>query len=268
MMINNNPKNSEPISTQNFRNSAIEMRGVKKQFHIYQGHNLSMRELFIQKFSRAKQDSNPSEFSLQNISLSIGFGETWALIGQNGAGKSTLLRLMSGIYWPNEGQIILRGRVAALIGLGAGLHPDLTGNENIFLYGNILGFNNEELKGLYDNIVQFAGIQEFMSTPVKYYSSGMRMRLAFAVATAVEPDILLLDEILAVGDASFRDQCLQRIRGFQDSGCTIVIATHDLQMAEAFASNSIWIDRGRIRARGKVTDVINDYRESFHPGDN
>jgi ABC-type polysaccharide/polyol phosphate transport system ATPase subunit len=266
MIIKNSSQNSKPISTQDFRNSAIEMRGVKKQFHIYQGHNFSMRELFIQKFSRPRPNSKSSEFSLQDISISIDFGETWALIGPNGAGKSTLLRLMSGIYWPNEGQVILRGRVAALIGLGAGLHPDLTGNENIFLYGNILGFKNEELKGLYDNIVQFSGVQEFMSTPVKYYSSGMRMRLAFAVATAVEPDILLLDEILAVGDASFRDRCLKRIRGFQDSGCTIVIATHNLQMAETFASKSIWIDKGRIRLQGKVTDVIKDYRQSFRTG--
>jgi ABC-type polysaccharide/polyol phosphate transport system ATPase subunit len=268
MILNNSSKSSIAISTQRFADAAIEMRDVKKQFHIYQGHNFSMREFFIQKFGRVKQqNSKLSEFSLQDISLSIGYGETWALIGHNGAGKSTLLRLMAGIYWPNEGRVILRGRVAALIGLGAGLHPDLTGNENIYLYGNILGFKNDELKGLYDNIVQFSDIKEFMSTPVKYYSSGMRMRLAFAIATAVEPDILLLDEILAVGDAGFRDRCFQRIQGFQDSGCTIVIATHDLQMAETFASKSIWIDKGRILKKGKVVDVVEAYLQSFQNRD-
>jgi ABC-type polysaccharide/polyol phosphate transport system ATPase subunit len=170
---------------------------------------------------------------------------------------------MSGIYWPNKGQIILRGRVSALIGIGAGLHPDLTGNENIFLYGNILGFKNRELEKLYDSIVDFSEIREFMDTPVKYYSSGMQMRLAFSVATAVKPDILLLDEILTVGDTSFRDRCLQRIRSFQRSGCTIVIATHDLQMAERFASMSIWIDKGHIQSEGKVANVIKNYRQSF-----
>jgi ABC-type polysaccharide/polyol phosphate transport system ATPase subunit len=258
--------NTKTISTQDFHKYAIELHGIKKQFHIYQRHNASMRELFIKIFSLTRNNLKSTEFSLQNISLSIGFGETWALIGRNGAGKSTLLRLMSGIYWPNEGRVILRGRVAALIGLGAGLHSDLTGSENIYLYGNILGFKNEELKDLCDNIVSFSGIQEFISTPVKYYSSGMRMRLAFAIATAVEPDILLLDEILAVGDASFRDQCLQRIRGFQDSGCTIVIATHDLKMAETFASKSIWLDKGRVLKKGKVVDVIEAYLQSFQTG--
>ena len=265
-MISNHSKNLETISHENFRNHAIEMRGVKKQFHFYHDHNFSMRELFIQKLSRAKKNTKLTEFSLQNICISIGFGETWALIGQNGSGKSTLLRLMAGIYWPNEGQIIIRGRMAALIGLGAGLHPDLTGNENIFLYGNILGYKNEELKGLHEDIVQFSDIQEFMNTPVKYYSSGMRMRLAFSVATAVKPDILLLDEILAVGDATFRERCLDRIRGFQESGCTIVIATHDLQMVETFASNSVWIDRGRIRSQGKATEVVKDYTQFFRNG--
>jgi ABC-type polysaccharide/polyol phosphate transport system ATPase subunit len=242
---------------------AIEMRCVSKRFYIYRRQKSSLRELFVRTFRGGSQDSKPLKFSLEDVSISIGAGETWALIGPNGAGKSTLLRLMAGIYWPTEGQVIVRGHLAALIGLGVGFHPDLTGHENIFLYGNMLGVRDNELKKLYTHIVEFSGIQKFINTPVRYYSSGMRMRLGFSVATAVRPDVLLLDEILAVGDADFRNRCFERIRSFQNSGCTLVIATHDLGMAKAFASKSVWIDHGRIMLKGACTDVIRAYKDSF-----
>jgi len=243
---------------------AIDMYNVDKEFYFYKRPYRSLRGLFIQFFKRSSQELILANFALHEISLSIGASETWALIGPNGAGKSTLLRIMAGIYWPNKGQVITRGRLAALIELGAGFHPDLTGRENIFLYGNILGLRNNELKELYENIVEFSGIKKFIDTPVKYYSSGMSARLGFSVATAVKPDILLLDEILAIGDIDFYDRCLERIQNFQSSGCTIVIATHDLKLAETFATRSVWIDNGRIRLKGKVTEVIRAYRESFY----
>lgn len=255
----------EPLSeyAQQF---AIEISNVDKQFHIYKRQYRSVRGLFIKAFKRSSQELISADFALHEISLSISVGETWALIGPNGAGKSTLLRIMAGIYWPNKGQVFTRGRLAALIELGAGFHPDLTGRENIFLYGNILGLRNNELKELYDNIVEFAGIKKFIDTPVKYYSSGMSARLGFSIATAVKPDILLLDEILAVGDIDFYDRCHERIQNFQNSGCTIVIATHDLELAETFATLSVWIDNGRIRKQGTVAEVVCAYRESFYEG--
>lgn len=254
-----NPVHSSKPSPWNGQDVTIEMREVTKRFYIYEHQVDSLRESFIRVLSSRMKDIDQSHFSLDNISLSIRSGETWALIGPNGAGKSTLLRIMAGIYWPTSGVVITRGRLAALIELTAGFHPELTGRENVYLYGAILGFSNNELSRRYGEIVQFAGIEEFMSTPVKYYSSGMRMRLGFAVSTAVEPDILLLDEVFAVGDAEFRERCLERIQSFQNSGCTLVIATHELDTALTFATRAAWIDRGCIRLQGSAEEVVAAY---------
>jgi ABC-type polysaccharide/polyol phosphate transport system ATPase subunit len=209
-------------------------------------------------------NARESYFSLQDISMAISPGETWALIGPNGAGKSTLLRLIAGIYWPTSGEVITRGRVTTLLDVTAGFNPELTGRENVYLHGSILGFNKTELSQLYLQIVEFAGIEEFMGTPVKYYSAGMTMRLGFSVSTAIQPDILLLDEALAVGDAMFLKRCLDRIQTFRDSGSTIVFATHDLKKIEELATHAVWLDQGRIRLRGQTEDVIAAYKASFH----
>lgn len=245
------------------RDAILEVRQVCKRFHIYENQASSIREVFIRTLSRRKTDVKKPEFFLQKVSISIAAGETWALIGPNGAGKSTLLRLMAGIYWPTDGEVIASGRLAALIELAAGFHPELTGMDNVYLYGSILGLTRSEISEIYGEIVEFAGIEDFMDTPVKYYSSGMRMRLGFAVATAVKPEILLLDEILAIGDAEFHHRCLERIRSFQSSGCTIVIATHDLERAEDFVTHAAWLDRGQIQKQGLAKDVISAYRASF-----
>jgi ABC-type polysaccharide/polyol phosphate transport system ATPase subunit len=249
----------------NGKDGSIEVHDVTKRFYFYERQIWSLRELFIRVFSGHILNVKQSQFFVQNVSMSIGSGDTWALIGPNGAGKSTLLRLMAGIYWPTSGVAITRGRLAALIDLTAGFHPELTGREPVYLYGSILGFSKDELSRRYSEIVEFAGIEEFMDTPVKYYSSGMRMRLGFSVATAVEPDILLLDEVLAIGDAEFRDRCLERIRDFQNMGCTVVIATHDLETAGAFATHAMWLDRGRVRFQGIADEVIAAYKASL-PG--
>jgi lipopolysaccharide transport system ATP-binding protein len=246
------------------RNIAIEVRNVSKRFYIYEHRSSSLRERFVRTLTETGSSiEKQTYFSLQDVSLSIEAGETWTLIGANGAGKSTLLRMIAGIYWPTSGVVITRGRVAALIELSAGFHHELTGAENIYLYGSILGFSKNEISRRYEEIVEFAGIGEFITTPVKYYSTGMEMRLAFAVATAVEPDILLLDEIFAVGDAEFRERCIDRIRVFQNRGCTLVLATHDLELAEAFATKALWLDHGRMRMRDEAGRVIGAYRASF-----
>jgi ABC-type polysaccharide/polyol phosphate transport system ATPase subunit len=243
---------------------AIEVRDVTKRFYIYENRASSLRERFVKTLTPNSQNTELTYFSIQNISLSIGSGETWALVGPNGAGKSTLLRLMAGIYWPTSGIVTTHGRLASLIDLNAGFHPELTGAENIYLYGSILGFSKKELSRRYRAIVEFAGIEDFMLTPVKYYSTGMQMRLGFAVATAIEPNILLLDEILAVGDAEFRERCLDRIRAFQNIGCTLAIATHDLEKATEFATHAVWIDQGRIQRQGLAEEVISAYTASFY----
>lgn len=242
---------------------AIEIRGVSKSFYIYEHRISSLRELFIRLLKRNIGSGSKPQFSLQELNLTINPGERWLLIGPNGAGKSTLLRLIAGIYWPTSGEIITRGQMAALIELTAGFHPDLTGSENVYLYGSILGFSAREISELYSEIIEFAGIEEFMDTPIKYYSTGMHMRLGFAVATAVKPPILLLDEVLAIGDEKFREQCLKSIQSFQSSGCTLVIATHDLDTALAFTTKAAWIDDGRIRLQGEAKEVISAYRASF-----
>lgn len=245
-------------------NTAIEVRDVTKRFYVYEHRATSLRERFVQTLTSNTLDAELTYFSIQDASLSVGSGETWALIGSNGAGKSTLLRLMAGIYWPTSGTVTTHGRLAALIDLNAGFHPDLTGAENVYLYGSILGFSKDELSRRYTDIVKFAEIEEFMLTQVKYYSTGMQMRLGFAVATAIDPNILLLDEILAVGDAEFRERCLNKIRTFQNKGCTLVIATHDLEKAADLATHAVWIDQGRIQLKGGVSEVISAYIDSWN----
>jgi ABC-2 type transport system ATP-binding protein len=263
MSVQNMTHQLSKISGLDSRNVAIEMLGITKRFYVYEHRSSSLREYFIDSISRRSTNVSQSYFSLHELSLSLNASETWALIGPNGSGKSTLLRLIAGIYWPTNGQVITRGRLAALIDFTAGFHPELTGQENVYLYGSILGFSDNDLLSRYKEIVKFAGLENFMNTPIKYYSSGMRMRLGFSVATAVKPDILLLDEVFAIGDAEFHDQCLERLRTFQNRGCTLVIATHDLDTAAAFATHAIWLDRGQVQQQGTADTVIAAYKGSF-----
>jgi ABC-type polysaccharide/polyol phosphate transport system ATPase subunit len=259
------PTNTPPskLPRWNGQDPAVEVCNVTKSFYIYEHRVWSLRELFIRLVGRRLVNERKSRFSLRDISLTIGQGETLALIGSNGVGKSTLLRLIAGIYWPTSGVVITRGHLAALIELTAGFHLELTGSENIHLYGSILGLNKNELSRRYPEIVDFAGIPDFMSTPVKYYSSGMLMRLAFSVATLVQPEILLLDEVFAVGDTEFRERCLDRLQLFQNSGCTIILATHDLEMAQTFATQAVWLEKGHVHQQGAPYDIIEAYRASF-----
>jgi ABC-type polysaccharide/polyol phosphate transport system ATPase subunit len=240
--------------------AAIELRRVTKQFHVYEHRPKSLRERFVRTASRQSDRGGNPHFCLSDISFTVGSGESWALVGPNGAGKSTLLRLLAGIYWPSAGVVITRGRLATVMELGAGFHPELTGRENVQMYWAILGLAGSVLTQFYPGIVEFAGIGHFMDTPLKYYSSGMRVRLAFAVATAVQPDILLLDEILAVGDGEFRERSLERLRFFHAAGCTLVFAAHALAVAANLATKAIWLDQGHVRGQGAARDVIDGYQ--------
>ncbi len=200
-------------------------------------------------------------WALRDVSFDIPVGKTVGIIGNNGSGKSTALKIVSGILKPTLGTVEVSGRVSALLELGAGFHPDLTGRENVFLSGSILGMRQAEMRARFDEIVEFAELERFIDMPVKHYSSGMYTRLAFAVATSVEPDILLVDEVLAVGDSSFQKKCFERIRSFQKAGRTIVYVSHDLASVAETCNSVIWLHRGEVKEIGASNQVVGDYLE-------
>jgi ABC-type polysaccharide/polyol phosphate transport system ATPase subunit len=196
---------------------------------------------------------------VNDVSFSVDKGEMIGLIGRNGSGKSTLLKLLSRIIYPDKGQIKMNGRVSSLLELGAGFHPDFTGIENIYMNASIFGLSKKEINKKINKIIEFSDLNEFVHNPVRTYSSGMYMRLAFATAINVEPDILLVDEVLAVGDASFQRKCLNRIIELKNSGKSIVLVTHDHGVVERLCDRAIWLDQGRMMSIGKPKDVVNDY---------
>lgn len=200
-------------------------------------------------------------WALRDVSFDVPQGRTVGIIGNNGSGKSTALKIMTGIIRPTSGSARVNGRVSALLELGAGFHPDLTGRENVFLNGTILGMRQSEMRGRFDEIVEFSGLSQFIDMPVKHYSSGMYMRLAFAVATSVEPDILLVDEVLAVGDTSFQKKCFDRIRSFQKAGRSIILVSHDLATVTEVCSSALWLHAGGVRGHGPANQVVSDYLE-------
>lgn len=199
-------------------------------------------------------------WALRDIGFDLPRGEALGVIGPNGAGKSTLLKLLAGITAPTTGEIVLRGRLSALIEVGSGFHPELTGRENVFLSGAILGMKRREIAAKFDQIVEFAGVASFIDMPVKWYSSGMYVRLGFAIAAHLDPDILLIDEVLAVGDAAFQEQCLARIRELRRQGTTAIFISHDLSAVEQLCDRVLLIHGGRIVQSGLPPDVIRDYR--------
>lgn len=200
-------------------------------------------------------------WAVRDMSFEVGRGETLGLIGHNGAGKSTILKLLSQITTPTEGEIRLAGRVAALIEVGSGFHPELTGRENVYLSGSILGMRRREIQAKFDRIVEFAGVGEFIDTPVKWYSSGMYVRLGFSVAAHLEPDILLVDEVLAVGDAQFQVQCIERLNELRRSGMTMLFISHDLLSIEKLCDRVALIEKGRLIAHGAPHEVVTTYQQ-------
>lgn len=236
----------------------IEFANVSKQFHLAEGKTL--RE-FLPAFFKGNGFSD-AFYALRDVSFTMRRGETVALLGRNGSGKSTALKLIAGVMAPTEGRVWVGGRVSPLIELGAGFHPDLTGRENVHLNGSILGMTGREINEQFDEIVEFAELAEFIDTPVKRYSSGMYMRLAFAVAVHSNPEVLLVDEVLSVGDAFFQDKCLERMHEFQRRGVTIVVVSHSLDLMEAFCERAIWLEHGQVIAEGPAHEIATRYLET------
>ncbi len=236
-----------------------EFAQVSKRFQLQEGKTL--RE-FVPALFRGRAWSPPF-YALRGVSFRVDRGETLGIIGHNGSGKSTILKLIAGVMAPSEGEITVCGRVSPLIELGAGFHPDLTGRENVFLNASILGISRKEARARFDEIISFAELWDFVDTPVKRYSSGMYVRLGFSVAVHSEPEILLVDEVLAVGDVPFQEKCLAKMREFQSRSVTIVMVTHGLGAVEEFCHRAIWLDGGRIVAEGDPRDVVWRYKEAF-----
>lgn len=234
---------------------AIEVRNVSKSFKIYLDKGYSLRDkLLFWKRNRYEELK-----VLQNVSFTIEKGEAVGLIGHNGCGKSTTLKMLTRIMYPDSGEIIMNGRVSSLLELGAGFHPDMTGLENIYINASIFGLSKKEIKSRIDDIIDFAELGDFLNNPVRTYSSGMYMRLAFAVAINVDADILLIDEILAVGDVKFREKCLKKLKDIKENGTTIVLVSHSLGQIESFCNRTIWLHGGQIRKDGSPKEVHKEY---------
>jgi ABC-type polysaccharide/polyol phosphate transport system ATPase subunit len=236
----------------------IELTGVSKSFRHGGGAKLlrtHFRELF--------QKSQVSDFfALRNVSFRVEDGESLAIVGRNGAGKSTLLSLVAGLTDPVEGRIAVKGRVAALLELGAGFHPDLTGVENLDLNASLLGLSRKRTADAYEGILAFADIGDFIYEPIRTYSMGMTMRLAFAIAVNVDPDILIVDEVLAVGDQAFQEKCWERIRGFKAQGKTLLFVSHSGALVRELCNRALWLERGQILLDGPAAEVLDAYSAS------
>ena len=247
-MINiNNSDQNRPV--------ALSAKNVGKHFKIYKDKPMTLKDRML-SFVKKSYD----EFwAIKDVTLDIYKGEAVGLIGHNGCGKSTLLKLFTRIIYPEKGEIIVNGKVSSLLELGAGFHPDFTGRENIYTNASIFGLKKSEIDKISEDIIRFSELGEFIDNPVRTYSSGMYMRLAFSVAIHVNPEILLIDEILAVGDSNFQKKCLDKITEFKKNGVTIVIVSHDLGTIERICDKAVWLDGGVIREQGKPKKVVNAY---------
>jgi ABC-2 type transport system ATP-binding protein len=236
-------------------NAAIEVADVSKRFRIYRNKPTSLKQRVLSSRSRAEDF-----WALRDLALHVGEGSTFGLIGHNGSGKTTLLKCVAGILRPTSGTIRQRGRLAALLELGAGFHPELTGRENVYLNASFLGLSRRQTDAAFDDIVAFAELEDFIDNEVKFYSSGMLVRLGFAVAVHVDPDVLLIDEVLAVGDEAFQAKCLDRVRTFQREGRTIVLVTHALDTVIEICDRAAMLHHGQLHAIGMPADVVREMR--------
>lgn len=240
------------------KNIAIKVTHVSKDFKLYYDRANTLKEKLL-FFSKKNKSKDTVLHVLQDINLSIEKGESVALIGTNGSGKSTLLKLMTKIIYPNKGKITTNGKLTSLLELGAGFHDDFTGRENIYFNASIFGLTKKEIDEKVDEIIEFSELQEFIDNPVRTYSSGMYMRLAFSVAINVQADILLIDEILAVGDQHFQEKCFNKLKELKESGKTIVIVTHSMNQVKQFCDRAIWLYKGNVKMDGNVDQVLEEY---------
>lgn len=244
--------------------ASVKVEHVWKRFMLRRDRADSVGQLLVRMIPGRRRRPKGEEFwALQDISLDMPPGVSYGIVGANGSGKSTLLKILTRTMAPTRGAVHVKGRVSALIELGAGFHPDFTGRENVYLNASILGIPRKAIETRMDDIIDFAEIRAFIDTPVKYYSSGMNARLGFAVATSVEPEILIVDEVLAVGDEAFQQRCMDRIFRMKRQGTSILLVSHDLGAVERLMDRALWIDKGVMRAEGQPRDVAHAYRKSL-----
>lgn len=240
-------------------NIAIKVDHLTKCFKVYKGRASTLKSALLSSHKAQAE----MKCALNDISFAINHKETVAIIGKNGSGKSTLLSIIGKVYKPTSGQIIVNGKMSTMLELGSGFHPELTGRENVFFNAAVLGLSNKQIISKLDSIIDFSELWESIDAPVRTYSAGMMMRLGFAIATEVDPDILLVDEVLAVGDGAFQEKCYERIDNFKNDGKTIVFVTHDLDAARLVANRTIWINQGKIQMDGLTPMVLDAYLETI-----
>ncbi len=234
---------------------AVQLRSVSKRYRRHRDRRGSLKELIVRGRPRQIEEF----WALRNVSLSVPRGSVFGLLGHNGSGKSSALKVIGGITRPTSGSVVTQGRVAALIELGAGFHPDMTGRENIRLNGSILGLSRRDVESAIGEIIDFSGLDDFVDEPVKTYSSGMYVRLGFSVAVHMRPDVLLVDEVLAVGDEDFQRRCLDHLHSLRKSGCTIILVSHALGLVESLCDEVAWLDHGELESTGPASRIVEDY---------
>lgn len=245
---------------------AIEVKGLWKAFNLYHHGIGSIKGALVDLIRRGRKRQERI-WGLQDVNLTVCAGESVAVIGKNGSGKSTLLGILSRVYKPTRGEVRVNGRVSSLLELGAGFHPDLTGIENIYLNGSILGLSRREITRRLDEIIAFSELGSFIDAPIKTYSLGMQMRLGFSIAVQTDPDVLLVDEVLAVGDEAFQQKCYRTIEQFQAQGKTILFVSHDLEAVRRVAPRSVWLDSGRVVMDGPTPEVVAAYQRRMRGED-
>lgn len=237
----------------------VEINDLWKKFRLRQQRPQSISVALHHLWQRRRLPLATDFWALQGVNLQLEAGESLGMVGVNGSGKSTLLKLITGTMRPTRGAVTVRGRKSGLIELGAGFHPDFSGRDNVFINGMILGMDKVQIRRKFDQIVSFAGLEQFIDIPVKYYSSGMYARLGFAVATAVEPELLIVDEVLAVGDLAFQQKCKHRIKDMQKQGTSVVLVSHGLTDISQLCGRTLWLDHGRQMALGPTPEVLEAY---------
>jgi ABC-type polysaccharide/polyol phosphate transport system, ATPase component len=242
---------------------AIEFKSVTKSYPLYHHIGSGIKELIFNPKRALTLLSGRSYLAIEDINFTVKKGESVALIGRNGAGKSTSLGLVAGVIKPTSGSVTTKGRVASMLELGGGFHPELTGRENIRLNATLLGLRRRQLNERIDKIIEFSELGEFIDEPIRVYSSGMLAKLGFSVITQVDPDILIIDEVLAVGDYAFQKKCIETINAFKEKGVTILFVSHNLTDIEKICDRVIWIENHRLKASGKADVILDEYRSSM-----
>jgi lipopolysaccharide transport system ATP-binding protein len=238
---------------------AVRVDNVSKSFRLYHERNQTLKSAIM----RGRTSVHDDFWALRDVSFEVPTGSTFGLIGSNGSGKSTLLKCLAKIYSPNQGSISYFGKLAAMLEVGSGFHSELSGRENIFLNGSILGMSKKQITAKLDEIIDFSGVEQFIDQPVKNYSSGMYVRLGFAIAINVDPDILVVDEVLAVGDAEFQFKCFQKFRDFKADGKTVILVSHDTSTVQSMCDSVAWLKKGELQAVGPAKPIIQKYLDSF-----